>query len=177
MRFLVPSLLLALAVACLPPGSKADLVIRGGKIITLSTERPVAEALAVTGDRITTLGTTAEINNFVGPETRVIDLAGALAIPGFIDSHVHFMSVGFSEMQLDLVGTRSAREIVRKVKAAAEELGEVPEPPALRSGRPPLSHRARPDYRRARHPAVRGTGSHCVHAGRALYVGHALGRR
>ena len=130
MRLLVSSLLLALPLACLPQGPKADLVIRGGKIITLSSERPVAEALAATGDRITTLGTTAEINNLVGPETRVIDLEGALAIPGFIDSHVHLMGLGFSEMRLDLVGTRSAREIVQKVKAAAEELGEVPEEPA-----------------------------------------------
>ena len=102
---------------------------RARSIITLSSERPVAEALAATGDRITTLGTTAEINNLVGPETRVIDLEGALAIPGFIDSHVHLMGLGFSEMRLDLVGTRSAREIVQKVKAAAEELGEVPEEP------------------------------------------------
>lgn len=130
MRRLAFSLPLALVVACLPAGPPADLVIRGGKIITLSQERPVAEALAVTGDLIRNIGTTAEINNFVGPETRVIELEGALAVPGFIDSHVHFLDLGLSRMRLDLVGTRSVREIVQKVKARAEEMGEVPEPPA-----------------------------------------------
>ena len=130
MRPLASFLLLALLVACLPARPPADLVIRGGKIITLSQERPVAEALAVSGGRITSLGTTAEINSFVGPETRVIELDGALAVPGFIDSHVHLMNLGYSMMQLDLVGTRSAREIVQKVKAASEAMGEAPDPPA-----------------------------------------------
>ncbi len=110
---------LVLATACLPSGPKADLVLRGGKIITLSAERPVAEALAVTGGRITTVGTTAEINDFVGQETRVLDLNGALAVPGFIDSHAHFMDLGFAQLRLDLVGTRSSSEIVRKLKDVA----------------------------------------------------------
>ena len=110
---------LVLAAACLPSGPKADLVLRGGKIITLSAARPVAEALAVTGGRITAVGTTAEINGFVGQETRVLDLNGALAVPGFIDSHAHFMDLGFAQLRLDLVGTRSSSEIVRKLKDVA----------------------------------------------------------
>ena len=110
---------LVLAAACLPSGPKADLVLCGGKIITLSAARPVAEALAVTGGRITAVGTTAEINGFVGQETRVLDLNGALAVPGFIDSHAHFMDLGFAQLRLDLVGTRSSSEIVRKLKDVA----------------------------------------------------------
>ena len=120
MRPLLSSFLLGLAVACLPPGPKADLVLRGGKIVTLSPDRPVAEALAATGQRITRMGTTAEIDNFVGPETRVIDLEGALAIPGFIDAHAHLMDLGFSQMRLDLAGTRSSSEIAGMVRLAAE---------------------------------------------------------
>ncbi|MEE9180357.1 MAG: amidohydrolase family protein, partial [Vicinamibacteria bacterium] len=119
MRALLCYTSLVLAAACLPSGPKADLVLRGGKIITLSAERPVAEALAVTGGRITTVGTTAEINDFVGQETRVLDLNGALAVPGFIDSHAHFMDLGFAQLRLDLVGTRSSSEIVRKLKDVA----------------------------------------------------------
>ncbi|MGH9463617.1 MAG: amidohydrolase [Vicinamibacteria bacterium] len=128
MRPLASLFLLALLMACLPTGPPADLVIRGGKIITLSQERPVAEALAVSGGRIASLGTTAEINSFVGPETRVIELDGGLAVPGFIDAHVHLMNLGLSMMQLDLVGTRSSREIVQKVKAASDTMGGVPDP-------------------------------------------------
>ncbi len=122
MRALLCSTSLALAAACLPSGPKADFVLRDGKIITLSAERSVAEALAVTGGRITAVGTTAEINNFVGQETRVLDLDGALAVPGFIDSHAHFIDLGFAELQLDLVGTRSASEIARKLKDVAAAL-------------------------------------------------------
>ena len=119
MRALLCHTSLVLAAACLPSGPKADLVLRGGKIVTLSAERPVAEALAVTGGRITTIGTTAEINGLVGQETRVLDLNGALAVPGFIDSHAHFMGLGFAQLRLDLVGTRSSSEIARKLKDVA----------------------------------------------------------
>ncbi len=119
MRVLLCFTSLALAAACLPSGPKADFVLRNGKIITLSAERPVAEALAVTGGLITAVGTTAEVNDFVGKETRILDLAGALAVPGFIDSHAHFMDLGFAELQLDLVGTRSSNEIARKLKDVA----------------------------------------------------------
>ena len=119
MRALLCYTSLVLAAACLPSGPKADLVLRGGKIVTLSAERPVAEALAVTGGRITTIGTTAEINGLVGQETRVLDLNGALAVPGFIDSHAHFMGLGFAQLRLDLVGTRSSSEIARKLKDVA----------------------------------------------------------
>jgi len=127
MRPLLSSFLLGLAVACLPPGPKADLVLRGGKIVTLSPDRPVAEALAATGERITGVGTTAEIDDFVGPETRVIELGGALAIPGFIDSHAHLMGLGFSQMRLDLTGTRSSSEIARMVRLEAERSAEADE--------------------------------------------------
>ena len=126
MRALLCFTSLASAAACLLSGPKADFVLRDGKIITLSAERPVAEALAVTGGRITAVGTTAEINDFVGQETRVLDLDGALAVPGFIDSHAHFMDLGFAELQLDLVGTRSSSEIARKLKDVAATL---PAPP------------------------------------------------
>ena len=119
MRLLLCFTSLALAAACLPSGPKADFVLRNGKIITLSAERPVAEALAVTGGLITAVGTTVEVNDFVGKETRILDLAGALAVPGFIDSHAHFMDLGFAELQLDLVGTRSSNEIARKLKDVA----------------------------------------------------------
>ena len=134
MRPLLSSFLLGLAVACLPPGPKADLVLRGGKIVTLSPDRPVAEALAATGERITGVGTTAEIDDFVGPETRVIELEGALAIPGFIDSHAHLMDLGFSQMRLDLVATRSTSEITRKLRETAQKPVEEGQSPWILGG-------------------------------------------
>jgi predicted amidohydrolase YtcJ len=125
MRSLVGSFALVLAVACqFPSGPKADLVMRGGKFITMAGDRPVAEALAVTGERITAIGTTAEINRYIGPDTELIDLEGALAVPGFIDSHAHLMNLGFSLMRLDLVGTRSPTEITRRLQKAVDDAPE-----------------------------------------------------
>src|SRR5437762_6138412 len=72
----------------------ADLVLRNAKIVTIDESRPVAEALAVSGDTIAAVGSNQEIQAYVGPRTRVLDLKGALATPGFIDAHVHFTGVG-----------------------------------------------------------------------------------
>ena len=117
---------LAFALACeFRSQTPADLVLRGGKVVTLNSERPVAEAIAVTGERITAIGATNELDEYIGPETRVIELGGALAIPGLIDAHAHFMDLGSSRMTLDLFGTKSAEEIstlvLQNVEQASEE--------------------------------------------------------
>ena len=80
----------------------ADLVLRGGKIVTVDDARPTAEAIAVTGDTIVAVGSNEEIQRYIGPNTRVIDLNGALAVPGLIDAHVHFTGVGEAARNLKL---------------------------------------------------------------------------
>jgi predicted amidohydrolase YtcJ len=97
----------------------ADLVLRGGKIVTIDDRQPAAEALAVTGDRIIAVGTAAEINQRIGPGTRVIELAGRMAMPGFIEGHGHFLSLGDSKRKLDLSQATSWEEIVELVKQQA----------------------------------------------------------
>src|SRR5947209_1829110 len=74
----------------------ADLVVRGGKIVTLDERTPVVEAVAARGGRIAALGAAADINRLIGPHTRVIDVPGKLVIPGFIEGHGHFTSLGQS---------------------------------------------------------------------------------
>ncbi len=98
----------------------ADLVLVNGKVVTVDDKLPEARALAVRGDRIVAVGTEKEIRSLVGPSTRVIDLAGALAIPGLIDSHGHFTGLGESMMILDLTKARSWDEIVAMVREAAK---------------------------------------------------------
>jgi len=97
----------------------ADLVLIQGKIITMEASAPAAEALAVRGDRIVAVGKTKEIKPYIGASTRVIDLAGRTAIPGFIDSHAHFTGVGEARMILDLTRTKNWEEIVALVAEAA----------------------------------------------------------
>ena len=99
----------------------ADLVLRGGKIVTVDQARPEAQALAVNGDTIVALGSNQDIQRYVGPGTRVIDLKGALAVPGFIDAHVHFTGVGEAARNLKLGTARNWDEIVRMVGDAAKK--------------------------------------------------------
>jgi len=99
----------------------ADLVLRGGKIVTVDQARPEAQALAVNGDTIVALGSNQDIQRYVGPATRVIDLKGALAVPGFIDAHVHFTGVGEAARNLKLGTARNWDEIVRMVGDAAKK--------------------------------------------------------
>src|SRR4030067_3749445 len=97
----------------------ADLVLTNGKIITLEEIAPTAEALAVAGDRIVAVVTAKKIKPFIGTSTRVIDLQGQTAIPGFIDSHAHFTGVGEARMILDLTRAKNWDEIVSIVAEAA----------------------------------------------------------
>ena len=68
---------------------RADLVLRNGKIVTMTANGAVVDAVAVAGDRILATGSRSEIESLIGEETEVIDLGGRVALPGFIDTHVH----------------------------------------------------------------------------------------
>ena len=103
------------------PARTADLVLRGGKIVTVDDDRPLAEALAVVGDTIAAVGSNQEIQPQVGPNTRVIDLQGALAIPGFIDAHAHFTGVGEAARNLKLSTAKDWDDIVRTVGEAVKK--------------------------------------------------------
>jgi predicted amidohydrolase YtcJ len=111
------------AVACNStlPIEPATMVLRGGRIVTVDTVRPEVQAIAVRGDTIVALGTNEEIASYVGPATEVIELAGQFAMPGFIDGHGHFMGLGQSKMNLDLMDVKSWDEIVSMVGAAAKQ--------------------------------------------------------
>jgi predicted amidohydrolase YtcJ len=107
--------------ACGPRVEPADLVLTNGRVATVDPDRPVAEAVAVRGDRVEAVGTSREIKAYIGQKTEVIDLAGRFAMPGFIESHAHFTGVGAAKMQLELMKTRSWDEIVAMVAEAAKK--------------------------------------------------------
>ncbi|HSP97495.1 MAG TPA: hypothetical protein VL049_09675, partial [Candidatus Dormibacteraeota bacterium] len=86
----------------------ADLVIRGGKVITVDAASTIAEAVAVRDGIIVAVGTAADIAGRVGPATRVIDGRERAVVPGFIDSHTHNVHVG------------EFRYSFRQINAAAE---------------------------------------------------------
>jgi predicted amidohydrolase YtcJ len=100
-----------------------DLALVNGKVWTGVEARPWAEAVAVRGERIYAIGTTAEARRLAGPGTRVLDLGGALVLPGFIDSHTHFLAGGFALRSLELHDVTNREEFVARVGAKARELG------------------------------------------------------
>lgn len=102
-------------------GQTADLVLHGGKVVTVDSGTPDGEAIAVLDGRVLAVGTDAEIDAFIGGGTEVIDLNGQLAIPGFIDSHVHFSGIGTAQLQLKLMDVANWDEVVEMVAAAAAE--------------------------------------------------------
>ena len=100
----------------------ADLVLRNGKVVTVDAARPTAQAIAVRDARIIAVGTTAEINRYVGNSTRVIDLAGRLAVPGLIEGHGHFFGLGEAMLGLDLMSVRNWDDIVGMVRGATRDV-------------------------------------------------------
>jgi predicted amidohydrolase YtcJ len=96
----------------------ADLVLTNGHIVTVEDAQPEVEAMAVSGDRIQALGTAAQMAAFIGPNTKVIDLQGQLAIPGFIESHGHFTGIGGAALELNLMNVDSWDKIVAMVAEA-----------------------------------------------------------
>ena len=114
-----------------PDAESADLVLYNGKVVSVDPTVPDGEAVAVREGRILAVGTDAEIDAYIGPDTEVIDLAGQLAVPGFIDSHVHFSGIGTSKLQLNLMDVANWDEVVEMVAAAVAEA----EPGELITGR------------------------------------------
>jgi predicted amidohydrolase YtcJ len=113
---------LAVFIGCESSIPSADLVLTNGKIVTVDTAIPAAQAVAIRGDTIAAVGTTEEIELLIGERTRVIDLDGQLAIPGFIEGHAHFMGLGESRMILDLTTAGSWDDIVSLVDQAADSV-------------------------------------------------------
>jgi predicted amidohydrolase YtcJ len=103
------------------PEEPADLVLRGGHVVTVDSTQPEAEAVAVRGHTIVAVGSDADIERFIGSETEVIDLAGRLVIPGFIEGHGHFPGLGEKMLNLDLMNVRNWDEVVAMVAAAARD--------------------------------------------------------
>ena len=114
------ALLPTVAVACASQGTAADLVLRNGKVVTMDSTHAEAQAVAISGDTIVAVGTDAEIQHYVGPNTKVIDLQGHLAIPGFNESHGHFTGLGEGLAELNLMGVPSWQDIASMVADAAK---------------------------------------------------------
>jgi predicted amidohydrolase YtcJ len=105
--------------ALLPATDAADLIIRNAVIHTMDPARPLASALAVTGNRITAVGSERDVASWTTAETRVVDARGKLLLPGFNDSHVHFLDGGAQLSSVDLRDAKTPDEFSRRIAAFA----------------------------------------------------------
>jgi predicted amidohydrolase YtcJ len=100
----------------------ANLILKNAEVITCDPKNPLAEAVAVKGDRIVAVGRTAELEALACKETRVIDCQGRTVVPGFIDAHCHVGSLVNRLLSLDLgpSNVRSMQELKEFVRTRAK---------------------------------------------------------
>ena len=98
------------------------LAVVNARVWTADPRRPWADALAIAGDRILAVGSGAEVRKLATPDTRVVDARGMMVVPGFIDTHVHFLPAGFGLASVQLRDARTPAEFVARVKAYAATL-------------------------------------------------------
>ncbi|MDB2645916.1 amidohydrolase [Pseudomonadales bacterium] len=103
-----------------PPTVFADMVLQNGVVATVDEAIGNVQAIAVAGHEIIAVGSNEEISAYINADTQVIDLAGRMATPGFIEGHGHFMSLGRAKQILDLTNITNWQQAVSRVAAAVD---------------------------------------------------------
>src|SRR6266478_8216688 len=97
----------------------ADTIVLHGRVYTENTKQQWAQAVAIRGAKIVAVGSDAEIEKMLAAGTKVIDAAGRLVLPGFVDSHIHFMDGSLSLGRVNLEGAKDAPEIQQRLREYA----------------------------------------------------------
>jgi predicted amidohydrolase YtcJ len=144
--------------------SRADLVLDGGRIVTLDGSARIVPALAIGDGKILAAGDSAQVRALAGAATKIVDLGGRTVIPGLVDAHAHMDREGLKEMLPSLAGCASIGDIQARIAALAARrppgewivtmpVGDPPEyrdvPQCLAEGRFPTRHdldAAAPDH-------------------------------
>ena len=114
-------------VLVLPANAQdADLVLRNGIVWTVDDDNPRGEAIASLNDKIVYVGSDAGVEQYIGPDTRVVDLGGKLVTPGFNDNHVHFESTGRLLYGLSLLDISDQAGFVGRIRDVHERYAPGP---------------------------------------------------
>src|SRR4030042_1418269 len=99
----------------------ADLALVDANVLTMNPWQPLAQAVAISKNRIVRVGSNQEINKLIGKATKVISLNGKTVIPGLIDTHIHVADFGRCLMWLDLSGADSIKTLQNFLKEKAKQ--------------------------------------------------------
>ena len=102
-----------------PAVAPLTLAVVNARVWTGDPRRPWADAVAVADDRIAAVGSSAEVRKLATAGTRVVDAAGGMVLPGFVDSHIHFLDGGFGLASVQLRDARTPGEFVARIAAFA----------------------------------------------------------
>lgn len=125
-HYILSFMLLMIVIGCAPQKEiiKADLVLVNGQIWTGNKQLPAATALAVKADTFLMVGDNNSVKPLIGPETRIVDGGNYSVLPGFIDTHVHFLEGGFRLSSVLLRTARTPEEFISRIKAYADQATE-----------------------------------------------------
>ena len=127
------------------PASPGTVIYTGGDILTMRGPQPeLVEALAVKDGRILAVGQLADVKAQGGPAATVVELAGKTLLPGFIDTHGHFVYFGKNLVDADLFGCQGIPDLVARMRKQAERtpagawvVGFGYQPRQMKEGRTP----------------------------------------
>jgi predicted amidohydrolase YtcJ len=118
------ALLLVLALVRAGVSAPPDLIVHHGRIVTVNPSFDVVEAMAITGDRITAVGSSDEILKTTGPDTQRVDLGGKMVLPGLIDSHVHAAAASVFEFDHPIRDMETVDDVLAYVRERATVVPE-----------------------------------------------------
>src|SRR5262245_26850379 len=120
---LLSAFVVVLALATSAFAQPADLVLRGGRVITVDKDWRIAQAVTIRDGRFLAVGDDAAIAGHIGPSTQVIELAGRTVVPGLIDSHLHQLFAGLNGPAVQLLGSRTIADVQKAI--AEREIGRA----------------------------------------------------
>jgi predicted amidohydrolase YtcJ len=104
------------------PAQTPDLILHHGKVVTVDADFSIAEAVAIEGDRIVSVGPNADVRKLAGPATRQIDLQGKTVIPGLMDSHTHATGAAMYEFDHTVPDMETIADVLAYIRARADVL-------------------------------------------------------
>ena len=111
------SIIVIIILSCSVFSQKADLVIKNGFIWTVDKNNSIHQSLAISGDSIIYVGSNTEAERYIDSQTKILDLNGAMVVPGFYDNHVHFESTGRLLYGLNLLDVSTEKEFTKRIRS------------------------------------------------------------